>query len=179
VATKPPEAKRINKLPELERVPVKIEGVALESINKSEKGKVLLQIDEQVYVAKLFAENNIPKYGHVLTVGTKSVIWASPQLTIRQGHVNDDFAEVSYGTDSYTSYRIGTEARKADSEVPKFTAEVLKLTPSTKCKVKFNSNSHVAHTLGADEQKEYYRKCSKIWVKGVVASGTLEIVALG
>lgn len=174
-----PETKGINQLPKVARAPVKTEGVALESIDKGKKGKVLLETDEQVYVAKLFAENNIPKYGHVLTVSTESVIWTSSKLMIKQGYVNDDYAKISYGTDSYTEYVIGSAAHKADSEVPKFTAELLKLTPTTICKVKFNRGTRVAHNLGADEQKEYYRKCSKLWVKGTTSPGELEVIALG
>lgn len=101
------------------------------------------------------------------------------------GYIYDDYVALPYAA-AEVPYKIGTQAHAADSAVPSnFIAELLRLTPTTNCLVRFEGDKRVQHLLLAGIQFTYERRCKIIYVQqqapGIppLGPGTLTVRALG
>jgi len=157
-----------------DKVQIGTEGIALEDIPAGGSGDAYFP--SLTKRATVNADQNIGKYRWIIIVGANNT--AKEYKPYDEGYVYDDFKQISF-TSEETSYEIGDAAHQADEDVPKFEAKYLLLRATQQCKIRFNESDRVQHTIPANLDREFKRRCTKIYVVRDTTDGVLTIYAFG
>lgn len=126
------------------------------------------------------AMEEVRAHVEVIVVNERELIKEHTPVEVKvMGYIYDDHAAVAYAA-AQVSYKIGTQAHAADPVVPdNFISEIMRLTPTTACLVRFDDDIRVQHPIPAGVQLTYERRCKEIFVQQLILPGTLTVRALG